>query len=164
MLAPSGGGLILYQTYGNLYAMTAFGGNTHDLGLFGEELDKTTDLHQHLLRISTQKLETASQITRDAVTTHLKTASQDLQTTSECRSGLREFKTSCRSPSDDRISHPRSLTSSTTASIFFSSIDFSLSSSTTTCLLRWTKLVDAILLNASTFLFSPLGTCLMENS
>ncbi|GJX62619.1 hypothetical protein Tco_0295519 [Tanacetum coccineum] len=99
-------GLIFYQAYGNLYAMTgrkghlledklipsigvfsiwkAFGGNTHDLGSFGEETNKTTDLHQHLSRISTQKLETASQITRDAVTTHLKTASQDLQTASEC--------------------------------------------------------------------------------
>ncbi|GKB48636.1 hypothetical protein Tco_0899389 [Tanacetum coccineum] len=106
MLAPSGGGLILYQAYGNLYAMTgrkahlledkqipsvgvfsiwkAFGGNTRDLGSFGEETDKTTNLHQHLLRISTQKLETASQITRDAVTTHLKTASQDLQTALDC--------------------------------------------------------------------------------
>ncbi|GJT72870.1 probable auxin efflux carrier component 1b [Tanacetum coccineum] len=72
MLAPSGGGLILYQAYGNLYAMTgrkahlledkqipsvgvfdevfstwmAFGGNTRDLGSFGEETDKITDLHQ----------------------------------------------------------------------------------------------------------------------
>ncbi|GJS52846.1 DNA-directed DNA polymerase [Tanacetum coccineum] len=54
----------------------AFGGNTRDLGSFGEETDKTTNLHQHLLRISTQKLETASQITRDAVTTHLKTVSE----------------------------------------------------------------------------------------
>ncbi|GJY88711.1 hypothetical protein Tco_0503339 [Tanacetum coccineum] len=62
----------------------AFGGNTRDLGSFGEETDKTTDLHQHLSRISTQKLETASQITRDAVITHLKTASQDLKTASEC--------------------------------------------------------------------------------
>ncbi|GJS70656.1 hypothetical protein Tco_0703497 [Tanacetum coccineum] len=74
MLAPSGGGLILYQAYGNLYAMTgrkahlledkqipsvgvfdevfstwmAFGGNTHDLGSFGEETDEITDLHQIL--------------------------------------------------------------------------------------------------------------------
>ncbi|GJU50301.1 hypothetical protein Tco_1219856 [Tanacetum coccineum] len=103
MLAPSGGGLILYQAYGNLYAMTGrkahlledkqipsvgvfdevfsiwktFGGNTRHLGSFGEETDKTMDLHQHLSRIST--LETVSQITRDAVTTHLKMASQDLQ-------------------------------------------------------------------------------------
>ncbi|GJU44651.1 MAK10-like protein [Tanacetum coccineum] len=61
----------------------AFGGNTRDLGSFGEELDKSTDLHQHLSRISTQKLETASQITCNAVTIHLKTASQDLQTASE---------------------------------------------------------------------------------
>nr|GEU62509.1 mannose-6-phosphate isomerase 1-like [Tanacetum cinerariifolium] len=99
MLAPSGEGLILYQVYGNLFAMTgrkahlledkqissvgvfdkvfsiwkAFGGNTRDLGSFGEETNKTTDLLQHLSRISTQKLETTSQITRDAVTIHTKT-------------------------------------------------------------------------------------------
>ncbi|GKD51985.1 hypothetical protein Tco_1280961 [Tanacetum coccineum] len=72
MLAPSDGGLILYQAYGNLYAMIgrkahlledkqipsvglfdevfsiwkAFGGNIRDLGSFGEETDKTTDQHQ----------------------------------------------------------------------------------------------------------------------
>nr|GEW53722.1 hypothetical protein [Tanacetum cinerariifolium] len=45
MLAPSGGGLILYQAYGNLYAIT---GNTRDLGSFGEETDEITDLHQIL--------------------------------------------------------------------------------------------------------------------
>ncbi|GJY21682.1 hypothetical protein Tco_0394248 [Tanacetum coccineum] len=110
MLAPSGGGLILYQAYGNLYAMTgrkahlledkqipsvrvfdevfsiwkALRENTRDLGSFREETDKTTNLHQHLSRISTQKLETASQITRDAIITHLKTTSQDLQTASDC--------------------------------------------------------------------------------
>ncbi|GJR40280.1 hypothetical protein Tco_1215964 [Tanacetum coccineum] len=60
-----------------------FGGNIRDLGSFGEETDKTTNLYQHLSKISTQKLETASQITRDAVT-HLKTASQDLKTVSHC--------------------------------------------------------------------------------
>ncbi|GJV08105.1 hypothetical protein Tco_1345761 [Tanacetum coccineum] len=77
MLAPSGGGLILYQAYGNLYAMTgrkahlledkqilsvgvfdevfstwmAFGGNTRDLGSFGEETDKigTTHIHEEVL-------------------------------------------------------------------------------------------------------------------
>ncbi|GKC93801.1 hypothetical protein Tco_1159243 [Tanacetum coccineum] len=69
MLAPSDGGLILYQAYGNLYVMTgrkahlledkqipsvgvydemAFGGNTRDLGSFGEETDEITDLHQIL--------------------------------------------------------------------------------------------------------------------
>ncbi|GKF17686.1 hypothetical protein Tco_0062604 [Tanacetum coccineum] len=110
MLAPSGGGLILYQAYGNLYTMTgrkahlledkqfpsagvfdevfsiwkAFGGNTRDLSSFGEETDKTTDPHQNLLKLSTQKLETASQITGDAVTTHTKTTSQDLKKASEC--------------------------------------------------------------------------------
>ncbi|GJX21162.1 hypothetical protein Tco_0223839 [Tanacetum coccineum] len=72
MLAPNGGVLILYQAYGNLYAMTgrkayllkdkqipnvgvfdevfstwmAFGGNTRDLGSFREETDEITDLHQ----------------------------------------------------------------------------------------------------------------------
>ncbi|GJR28203.1 putative ribonuclease H-like domain-containing protein [Tanacetum coccineum] len=62
----------------------AFEGNTRVLGSFREETDKNTDLHQHLSRISTQQLETASQITRDAVITHTKTASQDLKTTPEC--------------------------------------------------------------------------------
>ncbi|GJZ60265.1 hypothetical protein Tco_0616081 [Tanacetum coccineum] len=73
MLAPSGGGLFLYQAYGNLYAMTgrkahllkdkkipsvevfstwmAFGGNTRDLGSFGEEINEITDLHQILEEI-----------------------------------------------------------------------------------------------------------------
>ncbi|GJT80366.1 hypothetical protein Tco_1054708 [Tanacetum coccineum] len=71
MLAPSGGGLILYQAYGNLYAMTgrkahfledkkipivfstwmAFGGNTRDLGSFGEATDEITDLHQILEKV-----------------------------------------------------------------------------------------------------------------
>nr|GEV55528.1 hypothetical protein [Tanacetum cinerariifolium] len=72
MFAPSAGGLIIYQAYDNLYAMTgrkaylledkqissvgvfdevfstwmAFGGNTRDLGSFGEDTDKITDLHQ----------------------------------------------------------------------------------------------------------------------
>nr|GEU81173.1 hypothetical protein [Tanacetum cinerariifolium] len=61
-----------------------FGGNRRHLGSFGEEMDKTTNLHQHLSRISIQRLETASQITRDAVTTHTTTASQDFKTTSDC--------------------------------------------------------------------------------
>ncbi|GJY75716.1 hypothetical protein Tco_0480832 [Tanacetum coccineum] len=72
MLAASGGGLILYQAYANLYAMTGrkshfiekkqilsvgvfdevfstwmtFGGNARNLGSFREETDKITDLHQ----------------------------------------------------------------------------------------------------------------------
>ncbi|GJZ31642.1 hypothetical protein Tco_0576689 [Tanacetum coccineum] len=103
MLAPSGGVLILYQAYGNLYAMTgrkahlledkqipsvgvfdevfsiwkAFGGNTRDLGSFREETDKTTDLHQHFSRLCSQRLETASQDTLDAVTIHSITVSQE---------------------------------------------------------------------------------------
>ncbi|GJS81275.1 hypothetical protein Tco_0747816 [Tanacetum coccineum] len=108
MLAPSGGGLILYQAYGNLYAMTgrkaylledkqipsvgvfdevfsiwkAFRGNTRDLGSFGEETDKTTDLHQHFSRLCSQRLETASQDARDAVTIHPMTVSQESMTAS----------------------------------------------------------------------------------
>ncbi|GJX85956.1 hypothetical protein Tco_0336730 [Tanacetum coccineum] len=40
----------------------AFGGNTLDLGLFGEEMDEITTLHQSRRRKSVQTLETASQI------------------------------------------------------------------------------------------------------
>ncbi|GJV11134.1 hypothetical protein Tco_1352675 [Tanacetum coccineum] len=71
MLAPSGGGLILYQAYGNLYAMT------------GRKAYLLKDKQIPSVGIFDEKLETASQITRDAVTTHLKTALQDLKTTSE---------------------------------------------------------------------------------
>ncbi|GKC31781.1 hypothetical protein Tco_1039075 [Tanacetum coccineum] len=60
-----------------------FGRITRDLGSFGEETDKTTDLHQHLSRMSLQWLETASQIQRDAVTTKIKTASPYLTTASQ---------------------------------------------------------------------------------
>ncbi|GJX67233.1 hypothetical protein Tco_0302960 [Tanacetum coccineum] len=55
----------------------AFGGNTRDLDSFGEETDETTDLHQHLSRLCSQRLKTASQNTRDAVIIHLMTVSQD---------------------------------------------------------------------------------------
>ncbi|GJT00492.1 hypothetical protein Tco_0821661 [Tanacetum coccineum] len=43
-------------------------------------------------------------------------------------------------------------------------MDFSFSSSTSTCLLKCAKLVDAILLNATAFLFSLLGTYLIKNT
>ncbi|GKD46749.1 hypothetical protein Tco_1271394 [Tanacetum coccineum] len=56
---------------------------THDLGSFGEETDKTMDLHQHLSRLCSQRLETTSQIQRDAVTTKTKAVSQDSMTASE---------------------------------------------------------------------------------
>ncbi|GJT80088.1 hypothetical protein Tco_1054430 [Tanacetum coccineum] len=63
MLAPSGGGFILYQAYGRkAYLLEdkqipsvgifdeviwkAFGGNTYDLGSFGEETDKITNQNQ----------------------------------------------------------------------------------------------------------------------
>ncbi|GJZ94212.1 hypothetical protein Tco_0666415 [Tanacetum coccineum] len=35
---------------GEVTTWMAFGGNTRDLGSFGEETDKTTDLHQNLLK------------------------------------------------------------------------------------------------------------------
>nr|GEV66132.1 hypothetical protein [Tanacetum cinerariifolium] len=59
-----------------------FGGNTHDLGSFREETDKTIDLHQHFSRLCSQSLEKASQDTRDAVTVHPMTVSQDCMTAS----------------------------------------------------------------------------------
>ncbi|GJY41006.1 hypothetical protein Tco_0428276 [Tanacetum coccineum] len=83
MLAPSGGGSILYQTYGNLYAMIgrkahfledkqipsvgvfdevfsiwkAFGENTRDLFSFGEETDKTTNQQQDSSRFKVSAAE-----------------------------------------------------------------------------------------------------------
>nr|GEV23899.1 hypothetical protein [Tanacetum cinerariifolium]GEV75222.1 hypothetical protein [Tanacetum cinerariifolium] len=73
MLAPSDGGLILYQAYGNSYAMTGrkanfledkqilsvrgfstwmtFEGNTRDLSSVREETDEITDLHQILKEV-----------------------------------------------------------------------------------------------------------------
>ncbi|GJY97022.1 retrovirus-related pol polyprotein from transposon TNT 1-94 [Tanacetum coccineum] len=53
----------------------AFGGNTRDLGSFREETDETTSLHQHLSRLCSQRLETASPVLHDAVTTHFVMAS-----------------------------------------------------------------------------------------
>ncbi|GJZ48812.1 hypothetical protein Tco_0603002 [Tanacetum coccineum] len=87
MFPPSGGGLIIYQAYGNSYAMTgrkahlledkqisslgvfdevfstwmAFGGNTCDLGSFGEETDKITNLHQIHEVFCSQRFEPAVQ-------------------------------------------------------------------------------------------------------
>ncbi|GKF03306.1 hypothetical protein Tco_0030229 [Tanacetum coccineum] len=64
MLAPSGGGRKAYllkdKQIPSVEAFDeviwkAFGGNTRDLGSFGEETDKTTDLHQNLLKIMLTK-------------------------------------------------------------------------------------------------------------
>ncbi|GKE56873.1 ribonuclease H-like domain-containing protein, partial [Tanacetum coccineum] len=62
----------------------------------------------------------------------------------------------------DTVQHV-SPSSFTTANTSTALIDFSFSSSTRTCLLKCAKLVDVILLKASAFLFSLLGTCLIEN-
>nr|GEV70870.1 hypothetical protein [Tanacetum cinerariifolium] len=61
----------------------AFGGNTRELGSFGEETNETTDLHQHLSRLCSQWPKTASQDTRDAVTIHPTTVSQEITTALE---------------------------------------------------------------------------------
>nr|GEY09137.1 hypothetical protein [Tanacetum cinerariifolium] len=61
----------------------AFERITRDLGTFGEETDETTDLHQHFSRLCSQQLERASKFLRDAVTTHLTTASQESMTALE---------------------------------------------------------------------------------
>ncbi|GJV03500.1 hypothetical protein Tco_1337069 [Tanacetum coccineum] len=76
MLAPSGGGLILYQAYGRkahlledkqipsvgvFSTWMAFGGNTRDVGSFGEETNKITDLTKSLEDLCIQWLKTASQ-------------------------------------------------------------------------------------------------------
>ncbi|GJR83971.1 hypothetical protein Tco_0154756 [Tanacetum coccineum] len=58
------------------YIWKAFGRNTRDLGSFREETDKTTDLHQHFSRLCSQRLETASQDTRDAVKIQPMTAAE----------------------------------------------------------------------------------------
>nr|GEZ69241.1 putative reverse transcriptase domain-containing protein [Tanacetum cinerariifolium] len=55
----------------------AFGGNTRDLRSFGEEMDKTTDLNKHFSRLCFQRLETASQDTRDIVIIHPMTVSHE---------------------------------------------------------------------------------------
>ncbi|GJQ91954.1 hypothetical protein Tco_0003093 [Tanacetum coccineum] len=60
-----------------------FGEITRDFGLMEKKRDKNMDLHQHLSRLCSQQLEMASQITRDAVTIHTKTASQDIKTALE---------------------------------------------------------------------------------
>ncbi|GJZ03781.1 hypothetical protein Tco_0537056 [Tanacetum coccineum] len=66
----------------------AFGGNTRDLGSFGEETDKTTDLYQHFSRVCSRRLETVSQDTRDAVTIHPTTVSQEFMMGSSTTTAL----------------------------------------------------------------------------
>ncbi|GJX53978.1 hypothetical protein Tco_0282347 [Tanacetum coccineum] len=63
---------------------------------------------------------------------------------------------------DDR-GHPRRILLSITVDISISEMDLFFKISTNTCFDRCAKLVDAILLKASAFLLSPLGTCLMVN-
>ncbi|GKF11455.1 hypothetical protein Tco_0049381 [Tanacetum coccineum] len=70
-----------YQGIDEVFSIwKAFGGNTHDLGSFREETDKTTDLPQRLSRLCSQRLETASPDLHDAVTTQFLTASQPFMT------------------------------------------------------------------------------------
>ncbi|GJW11900.1 hypothetical protein Tco_1577727 [Tanacetum coccineum] len=109
MLAPSGGDLIIYQAYGNLYAMTgrkaylledkqmpsvgvfdevylAFGRHLEEIHVTWAHLEKKqTRLRTNtktLQDLKSQSLETASPFIHDAVTLHLVTASQHLLTAS----------------------------------------------------------------------------------
>ncbi|GJU63096.1 hypothetical protein Tco_1244931 [Tanacetum coccineum] len=109
MLAPSGGGLILYQAYGNLYAMTgrkahlledkqipsvgvfdevylAFGRHLEEIHVTWAHLEKKrTRLQTNtktLQDLKSQRLETASPFIHDAVTLHLVMASQHFLTAS----------------------------------------------------------------------------------
>ncbi|GKC56692.1 reverse transcriptase domain-containing protein [Tanacetum coccineum] len=79
-VAPTPEATIIALDLGDNFIMKAFGrhfgGYTRDLGSFREETGKTTNLHEHLSRLCSQQLETASQITRDAVTILTKTASR----------------------------------------------------------------------------------------
>ena len=59
----------------------AFGGNTRDLGSFGEETDKITDLHGIAWKYYSQNVETASGFICDAVWM-LMTASEESETAS----------------------------------------------------------------------------------
>nr|GEW54119.1 zinc finger, CCHC-type [Tanacetum cinerariifolium] len=61
----------------------AVGGSTRDLGSIGEEMDKTTTLHQSLLKNSIQCLETASQFLVTA-SDHIRDGVRKLMTASEC--------------------------------------------------------------------------------
>ena len=58
-----------------------FGGNTRDLGSFGEETDKITDLHEIAWNYYSQNVETASGFMCDAVSMMV-TASGYLKTAS----------------------------------------------------------------------------------
>ncbi|GKE62808.1 hypothetical protein Tco_1513175 [Tanacetum coccineum] len=102
MPAPSGEGLILYQAYGNLYAMTGRKAylledkQIPSVGVFDEDLEeirvtwaylekKRTRLRTNtktLQDLKSQSLKTASPFIHDAVTLHLVTASQHLLTAS----------------------------------------------------------------------------------
>nr|GEZ52358.1 hypothetical protein [Tanacetum cinerariifolium] len=61
----------------------AFGRIKHDLGSFGEETNKTTDLNQHISRLCSQQVERASQLLCDAITTHATTTSPDSKMASD---------------------------------------------------------------------------------
>ncbi|GJU57433.1 hypothetical protein Tco_1235199 [Tanacetum coccineum] len=109
MLAPSGGGLILYQAYGRLYAMTgrkshlledkqipsvgvfdevylAFGRHLEEIHVTWAHLEKKRTRLQTNTKtlddLCSQSLETASPILHDVVTTHLVTTSQPFLTAS----------------------------------------------------------------------------------
>ncbi|GKA42463.1 hypothetical protein Tco_0735123 [Tanacetum coccineum] len=72
---------------GALMRYSAFGRHLEEIHVTWAHLEKKQTRLRTYTNISQEfllKLETASQITRDAVTTHTKTTSQDLKTASEC--------------------------------------------------------------------------------
>nr|GEU35198.1 hypothetical protein [Tanacetum cinerariifolium] len=80
MFAPSGGGLILYQAYGNLYTMTALGWLMEEIHVTWAHLEKKRirlrTYTKSLEDLCIRWLEMASYAQSDAVVIYLVTASE----------------------------------------------------------------------------------------
>ncbi|GJU62119.1 hypothetical protein Tco_1243954 [Tanacetum coccineum] len=80
MFASSGGGLILYQAYGNVYAMTALGWLLEEIHVTWAHLEKKrTRLRLYtksLKKLCIQSVETTSRVSTDGVKTIEVTASE----------------------------------------------------------------------------------------
>nr|GFA03660.1 hypothetical protein [Tanacetum cinerariifolium] len=83
LLAPSGGGLILYQSYGNLYAMTALGWLLKEIYMIWAHLEKK----RTRLRLYTKSL-------KEIIIHTVETASPTLMTVSELdQNGVKNITT-----------------------------------------------------------------------
>ncbi|GKF27541.1 hypothetical protein Tco_0093883 [Tanacetum coccineum] len=78
MLAPSGGGLIRYQAYGNLYAMTAFGWHLKEIHVTWAQLEKK----RTRLRLYTNYLEEKHTVRGDGVANYKRQRQSHQATTS----------------------------------------------------------------------------------